>query len=387
MTMGDSLKLCTFNVNGLRQKEKRLSIFKRLAKLKSIILLQETHSTENEEKIWRDEWNGNIEFCHGTSSSCGVAILMPSGSDTHIKKIDNDGNGRILIVQIMSNSTEYIIVNIYAPVRTQEKQQILFIHEVKEKIAPYQDKTLLMGGDYNLYLSQELDKLDSMSNTHDNENYRQELLQLLEIHNMADVFRVLNPHARRYTWHSRGLASRLDYWFISEELLNVIQNVDIKPGIFSDHSMILLDIGSSDLEYGRGYWKFNCMLLHDSIYVNYVKELIETLDKKLDYLKDKCLKWEIIKSEVRSFTVPYSVRKKKEKNQYKESLEKRLEQLFPLINNNDIVKEEYFSAKNELEQLEKSEITGIIIRSKAKYIEDGEKNTNFFLGLEKKKFC
>ena len=385
MIMAETLKLCTFNVNGLRQKDKRLSIFKRLYNLKSIILLQETHSTENVEQMWRDDWKGDIEFCHGTSSSCGVAILTPQGLDIHVQKIDEDTNGRMLIVKIVLNTIEYIIVNIYAPVRKQETQQIEFIHEVKEKITPFINETLLMGGDYNFYMSRDLDKLDAMSNTHDNELYRQEILQILDTHGMVDVFRVLNPQTRRYTWHSRGLASRLDYWFISEELLNITKNVEIKPGIFSDHSMVVLEIGTNNDEYGRGFWKFNCMLLHDTNYVNYVKDLIKRCNNKLDYLEDKCLKWEIIKSEIRSYTVPYCVKKKKEKNLYKAYLENRLEDLLPeLSKDNDILKEEYFSTKIELEQLEKTEIMGVMIRSKAKYIEEGEKNSKFFLGLEKR---
>ena len=94
---------------------------------------------------------------------------------------------------------------------------------------------------------------------------------------MVDAFRVFNPSARRYTWHSRGLSSRLDYWFISEELLNVTKNIEIKPGIFSDHSMVIIELGSTCNEHGRGFWKFNSSLLHDDVYVKNIKDIVKKI--------------------------------------------------------------------------------------------------------------
>ena len=42
---------------------------------KSIIFLQETHSTEKAESVWTNQWGcgrGSILFSHGTSGSKGV---------------------------------------------------------------------------------------------------------------------------------------------------------------------------------------------------------------------------------------------------------------------------------------------------------------------------
>ncbi len=49
---------------------------------------------------------------------------------------------------------------------------------------------------------------------------------------LTDAWRDLNPNLRRYTWHSRGKLSRLDYWFISEHLLNNLTNYKILPGLY-----------------------------------------------------------------------------------------------------------------------------------------------------------
>ncbi len=100
---------------------------------------------------------------------------------------------------------------------------------------------------------------------------------MLESFNLIDSWRILYPDVRRYTWHARGLASRLDYLFISEHLLNVNNTVNINVRLFSDHSILQASFEiSSGQERGRGIWKFNNTLLHDQEYVKEIKSLIET---------------------------------------------------------------------------------------------------------------
>ncbi len=55
---------------------------------------------------------------------------------------------------------------------------------------------------------------------------------MLESFNLVDAWRVPYPDVIIYTWYARGLTLRLDYLFISEHLLNVINTVDINPGHF-----------------------------------------------------------------------------------------------------------------------------------------------------------
>lgn len=51
------VKVASFNVNGLRNVSKRRGIFNLLKYLKAhIILLLETHSTVEDERVWTNEW-------------------------------------------------------------------------------------------------------------------------------------------------------------------------------------------------------------------------------------------------------------------------------------------------------------------------------------------
>ncbi len=162
----------------------------------------------------------------------------------------------------------------YAPTREHKTDQNNFIKYLKETLIPYANENILLGGDFNFYLDLKLDKIDTMSNKSDNIIYRKEIISMLDSMNLTDCFRDLFPNIRRYTWHSKGKSSRLDYRFISEHLLNELGNYKILPGLHSDHSIIYINLGNGTLKRGKGIWKFNNSLLHDKKYVNEIKNII-----------------------------------------------------------------------------------------------------------------
>ena len=84
------LRIITLNVRGLRNENKRRSIFNYYRKRADIICLQETHSTEVDEKCWRNEWGGIMLFSHGESNARGVAILVCKGCPVMTENIKND---------------------------------------------------------------------------------------------------------------------------------------------------------------------------------------------------------------------------------------------------------------------------------------------------------
>ena len=92
------LKIYSFNVRGVGNRLKRRTIFRHLKKkyAPGIFMLQETHSSENLEDTWKMEWNGDIYFSHGSTNSCGVAILISPGLDLNIQLLHKDTCGRFL---------------------------------------------------------------------------------------------------------------------------------------------------------------------------------------------------------------------------------------------------------------------------------------------------
>ena len=67
------------NVKGLQSNKKRLNIINYLkgkGASNNIMFLQETHSTSKDEHIWKDDFQGDLFFSHGTSNSRGVLVLF-----------------------------------------------------------------------------------------------------------------------------------------------------------------------------------------------------------------------------------------------------------------------------------------------------------------------
>ena len=54
---------------------------------------------------------------------------------------------------------------------------------------------------------------------------------------------------------------------------------------------------------GPGFWKFNNSLLRDEAYVNGLRKNINSYRAKYESIHDKGLKWDLIKMEIRGFTV------------------------------------------------------------------------------------
>ncbi len=387
--MVNTLKIMSFNANGLGDKTKRVAVFNRLKSYNSIILMQETHCTTDKEKSWTDEWGSKILFSNGNSNSTGVAILFPKNLEFTVLDEFKDENGRLVGTKIKIDDDEYVMMNVYYPTRDHKADQVIFLETMKDHVMKYENEILIIGGDFNLYVDKKLDKLDSMPDTNDNPNYRNELISLFEALNMVDVWRVLNPSIRRYTWHGRGKASRLDYIFTSDCLLNTVSKCDILPGSHSDHSLLLVDFGQGDnTSRGRGLWKFNSTLLKDPVYVKNIKALLQSSRKKHSDLNNG-LKWEMIKHDVRAYTKPYSTKKKHEREYLKKQLEERvikLEEMFDKNPESSDICTEFSNVKQELEAMERQEANSVIFRSKVRWAEHGEKNSKYFLNLEKRNY-
>ena len=81
----------------------------------------------------------------------------------------------------------------------------------------------------------------------------------------------------------------------------------------SDHSAVSIHIQSDSLgqKKGPGFWKFNTTLLEDEVYIAALQENLPKYKEKYSDLTDSGLKWDLIKMEIRGFTVKYSKRKAK----------------------------------------------------------------------------
>jgi hypothetical protein len=176
----------------------------------------------------------------------------------------------------------------------------------------------------------------------------------------------------------------------------------------SDHFPVAIDILISKHKKGSSYWKFNDSLLNDVDFVKMIKESI--LDIKTQYAaapynKDNVVNcpnseiqltvndqlfWETLLVMLRGEIINFASRKKKRATEEELNLNKQIQDIEKNITEDpstyleNVKKLE--ALNNDLEILRKQKIDGMIVRSRAKWTELGEKSTKYFCNLENKNF-
>jgi exonuclease III len=388
------LNILSLNVRGLNIEQKRDKLFFWLNKVHNtkdkIIFLQETHMTKNREWRWNKLWPGTKIFSNGTSRSRGVAILLPKSLDYEILESILDPNGRYIALKIVVQDTTYGLINGYAPTADRLPEQMIWQQEIMKILENLGDAKIIMGGDLNDGLTP-LDKFQNRETWTPSE-YVEGWRQACAEYQLVDIWRILNPREHKYTWKqgtkkNNLRRSRLDFWIISTGLMYSVNKVSIEPGYGSDHSLIKLSLFKQEVtKQGPSFWKWNTSLLRDKIYTTKTTETINNLKEKYNYVRDKGLKWDLIKMELRRDALSYSKFLAKNKRDNFQTLITKQKDLEDSIANNptDQILEQADTIKEEIEAYNKEKAMGAKMRSKADWIEHGEKSSKYFLTLENK---
>lgn len=389
------LKTISLNVRGIRTFEKRKSIFNWLIKQNSdICFLQETYSTEETENLWKSQWPGEIYFAHGSIHSRGVAILIRKGFDFELKSLRSDEEGRYLILKANIQDATFLLINVYAPNIT--TKQSLFFQTLSDLIAEDEpsvpDCKILLGGDFNVTLDPALDCSGGNPALKESVKFLEDIMME---NDLVDIWRIRNPDSKKFTWRQKSpiIQRRLDYWLISNTLQEDVVKIDIVSAIKTDHLAITLEIDSlDDQPRGPSFWKFNNSLLDDPVFVQNLRDKFPTWLEEIDFCDDMRVKWDWMKYKTRQESISYSKSKAKERREKLQTIENKLkiceEKIAESPTDENLVNLE--AVKAEYEREYDYIIKGSIIRSRATWFEQGERNSKYFLNLEnnnKKKSC
>ena len=311
------------------------------------------------------EWQGDVFFTHGTNSARGVAVLINSRLECSVKGTRSDNEGRVLNVLLDLEDHTINIVNVCAP--SSGTQRRIFFSNLEKFISSDYDN--LIGGDFNCIMNTRLNKLGG------DPNPRQ-----------TAVF-VLNTFNARYdlcdVWTGRNLSdnsfirTRLDFFLITT-------SAEIKPYAHSDHDCISLAFDFDKIQRGPGFWHFNNELLTDALFEEEIEQFWAGWQEEFQNFPNPLKWWDTAKHNFKTIAIRRAKIRGKLLRHERFQLENKLSQFQERAKNGttrDI--EQHLLAKEKLKQLDLKDLDATKIRTKAQFMEEGEKSTRYFLSLEK----
>ena len=397
----NTFKILSVNCNGIADDVKRRDVFDKLRQLDcNLYLLQETHLKESQELFIRAGWGFQVILAGNSSNAGGTAILFKNNFEFSISRVEKDQNGHYIILEINHMNKVFTVVNIYGPSAGDDED---FFVKLNRTLDDFDQGNFIIGGDFNCVLDPNLDRKNCVSSS-SRPRSRLKIIEMMGNLNLVDIFRSLHPDKKSYTWRrfNSNQQARLDYFLVSEDLVQEVKEISSSCKYRSDHTPIIIDINRNAFKREKTFWKFNNRLLYDKDYISLVKEEIKrtkqqycvlvydinSVDKiqpaDLALQIDDDLFLETVLMNIRGKTIAYSSKKKKEENLKEQELEKRIVELENNFVNDNI--EEINRLKLELESIREIKTQGIIVRSKANWLNQGEKVTKYFFNLENRNF-
>ena len=396
------LRIASVNVRGLGEQHKRRDVLRYLKKMNfDIIFLQDTHLTAKKVPFFNALWKGKAYHSCYSHNSRGTSILIDHTlqHDVLFDFICEEGNYVIIGCKIGSDT--YIFGSIYGP----NKDEPNFYKGIDELLSSVDVEHIIIGGDLNFVMNPQKDCF-GYTREH-NVNARNAFASICDKYNLLDIWRMRNVEKEQYTWmrNTPRQGARLDMFFISEHLSSLCFDTKIYPGYRTDHSIISISMCVGESERGPGLWKFNESLLSDEHYIATIDRCIErTIEQYAlpiyspSFLFDPCnykdinfqikddLFYETLLMMIRGETIKFSKQKAKRTKTKERELVTQIENAHAQYceTKSEECAVRLRSFKDELESMRKSQIDGVIVRSRTTWHEEGERSSKFFLGLEKR---
>ena len=223
----------------------------------------------------------------------------------------------------------------------------------------------------------------------------------METNDIIDPFRESNPQLKRYTWRRRNplKQARLDFFLTSESMSQYIKVSKIGASYRSDHSLVTLELNFTNISHGKSYWKHNNSLLTELEYLKTMNKQILDVKKQyalpvynideIDNIPNTEIQFnindqlflDVLLMELRGQSISYASFKNKQRNNLEKDLINKITYLENNLNETNYG--ELDILKTELQDIRQEKLKGKLIRSRAEYIDKGERPTKYFCGLER----
>ena len=381
-----ALSILSINCNGIRESSKRAGLVQWLHSLPSvvdIICLQETHCvSEVECSSWFRSSGFSCAVSPGSSRSCGCVFLFrPSLS---LSNSWCDSEGRFLQCEFSFCGKVFRVACVYAPNRNPARD--CFFDFVASSVDP--SVPTLLCGDFNTVFDRSLDRSGSVVSDTSRESTAS-LVRLFESCCVTDLWRYLHPSSSCFTWSrpDGSLSSRIDFIGCPFVWLSSVSSCEIVPCPFSDHCAVLCSLSVPDVvPPGPGLWKLNVSVLEEECFVSLITCFwVDWRGQKYRF-PSLAKWWEAGKSKVKGISIRYCSSRSSALAVRRDTLSKLALHLKGKVDGGSAsLFGVYKSVLSQLADLERESARGAQVRSRVRWVEEGESSSAFFFRLEKKR--
>ncbi|CAG5947255.1 unnamed protein product, partial [Menidia menidia] len=365
-------RVVSWNINGCGNPVKRKKVLSYLKLQQTdIAFIQETHLKDDEARKFKRDWVGQVFFSSFSTKKNGVLILVHKRLNFSLVREYADSNGRIICIDTIINGMKVTLCNIYAP----NKEEPAFFHEVNNILGNAHGQVVL-AGDFNQVLDGALDK-SRFSGTAVPKD-RAAIQVLMKDNGLIDIWRMVNPSKREYSFysHCHKSYSRIDFILMSNGLINDVIDCKINAISLSDHAPVELCVKIHPEKLKRGRWRMNTSILQNDIFQKELAiDLSSFFEINMGSTDSVAMVWEASKAYIRGKIIAHTSRIKKEHTNTVKKLEaeliimeRKLAEQYSDRLLNDICK-----CKSQIQEIFNRKAEYALFRLKTTFYEAGEK--------------
>ena len=263
------IKMISWNINGIRAVHNKGLLVPFVEKYKpDIICFQETKAEQHQSEVdlpdYEEYWNSALR--KGYSGTAIFTKEKPISIINDLPKsivkkynISHDGygdpntEGRVITAEY----EKFYLVNVYTPNAKRNLERLAFRHKIWDPAFLEYCKTLetqkpvIVCGDFNVAhteddLARPKDNLENAGFTKEERSGADNIISA----GFIDTFRMFTKGNGHYSWwthfanaRARNIGWRIDYFFVSKKLKDVIKKAYILPEVYgSDHCPVGVEI-------------------------------------------------------------------------------------------------------------------------------------------------
>ena len=369
-----ALSILTLNCNGIRDQPKRLGLLQWLRSMPlcvDVVSLQETHCFSMVEcQSWFTSSGFNSVVSPGSAHSCGCVVLFRPSLSLVNSWCDSDG--RFLQCEFSYQQKSFRVCFVYGPNRNPARDQ--FFHDIASRVDP--SIPTLLAGDFNSVFDRALDCFGSDPSDSSRESSAH-LRSLFDSCCVVDIWRYLHPSSSCFTWTrwNGSVASRIDLLAVPHIWVPSFSSCDIVSCPFSDHCGVLLSVSVPDVTPpGPGLWKLNSSILSECEYIELISDAWSSWRHSMARFPSLAKWWEEGKGLIKGLTIQYCCSRSAAQSRNRELLVRLVDHLKSKVDLG------WVSCLGPYHSAAK----GAQVRSRIRWVVEGETSSAYFLRLEKK---